>query len=62
MMQGGVADDPDTGGLDRLGLQRLMFDVFHEDIQLFRDYCLQVRWRDAGMVSLCEDDGFLVRG
>ena len=41
-MQGGVADDPDTGGLDRLGLQRLMFDVFHEDIQLFRDYCLQV--------------------
>ena len=42
-MQGGVADDPDTGGLDRLGLQRLMFDVFHEDIQLFRDYCLQVR-------------------
>ena len=40
--QDGVAPTPDPGALDRLGIQRMLFDVFHEDITLFRDYCAQV--------------------
>ena len=29
--------------LDQAALRRLLFDVFHEDISQFRDYCLQAR-------------------
>jgi hypothetical protein len=29
--------------MDIASLKRLLFDVFHEDVALFKEYCLQVR-------------------
>lgn len=50
-LSAGLASGP-AGVLGRPSLQRLLFDVFHEDLGAFRAYCLEVRggraaaWRE----------------
>lgn len=34
--------------MDIASLKRLLFDVFHEDVSLFKEYCVQVRGGSVG--------------
>ncbi|GAX72716.1 hypothetical protein CEUSTIGMA_g172.t1 [Chlamydomonas eustigma] len=48
--------DPGAGGtLDRVSLQRLLFDVFHDDVNQFRDYCLQDSQRYNLLVAFLDE-------
>lgn len=43
--------------LDTASLRRLIFDVFHEDPQQFRDYCLQDEGYQSFVDFLDQRDG-----
>jgi len=53
---GQAGGDP-RGALDRVALQRLLFDVFHDDIQQFRDYCLQEPAQFERLVDFLDEEG-----
>jgi hypothetical protein len=43
--------------MDVPALKRLLFDVFHEDLSLFKEYCLQDAENFAGFVDFMDDRG-----
>eukprot|EP00775_Hariotina_reticulata_P006747 gene6747-6967_t len=43
--------------MDVPALKRLLFDVFHEDLALFKEYCLQDAENFAGFVDFMDDRG-----
>lgn len=52
----------DAEVMDIASLKRLLFDVFHEDVALFKEYCLQVRVEGLSgwWVWVCVDGNQLV--
>jgi len=43
--------------MDVPALKRLLFDVFHEDLSLFKEYCLQDAESFTGFVEFMDDRG-----